>query len=100
MLSARGVRPRFLPGISNIQLLHQPLAEYFLVAGKGIHPANVELSLYSSSRLRKWILERICVDQPLEVGNELGAYEGQVVFLPRHCSRRPHRCCRQRKSCC
>ena len=36
--------------------------------------------MHSSSRLCKWILERSSVDQPLEVGNELGVYN---VFLYR-----------------
>ena len=31
--------------------------------------------MYSSPRLHKWILESSSVDQPLEVGNELGAYD-------------------------
>ena len=43
--------------------------------GKGIHPVEINLSMYSSSLLREWILESSNVDQPLEVGNELGAYD-------------------------
>ena len=64
------------PGMPNLQrLCEQPPAEYVFLACKGLRPVEVELYMCCSSLLCKWLLERGGVDQPLVVGNDLGAHE-------------------------